>query len=141
MKKYLFILLILPLAACHNSKKMQGDQPVASEQADGNMRFIVSFHSIGSGTNHEAIKRFDAFIPQFETKNKVKLAIQRTRWGKEGEIDYCFKLDELKAKQQEAFITETKELLEGAKWIRYEENSPCREGMKSITPATNFPKE
>ncbi|MGV3630109.1 MAG: hypothetical protein ACO1O6_02835 [Bacteroidota bacterium] len=139
MKKYLFILFLLPLAACHHSKKLH-DQPVSNEQAAGNMRFIVSFHSIGSGINREALKLFDAFIPGFEEKNKVKLTIQKTRWGKEGEIDYCFKLDELKPKLQEAFISETKELLKDSKWVLYKENSPCREGIQSI-PATNFPKE
>lgn len=140
MKKYLFILPFLALAACHNAKKTHVDQPVSTEQETGNMRFIVSFISIGSGTDREAIRQFEAYVLKFEEKNKVKLNVQKTNWGREGEIDYCFKLSEVKAKQQEAFIEETKELLKNSTRVRYMENSPCKNPGKVI-PKNPLPKE
>lgn len=140
MKKYLYILALVPLAACHNPKKVPVKQPVTAQQTTGNMRFIVSFISIGSGTDREAMRQFDTYITKFEEKNSVKLNAEKTNWGREGEIDYCFKLDELKVKQQETFIKETRELLKNSTRVRYMENSPCRQAVKAI-PANSFPKE
>ncbi len=141
MKKMICILALLPLMACHHSKKAQDNSATtAVTNADGKMRFIVSFTSIGSGINREALKQFDAFIPQFESKNNVTLSPQKTRWGKEGEIDYCFKLDGLKPKLQDAFMAETKELLKNSDRVVYKENTPCRDAGQVI-PKNPLPKE
>jgi hypothetical protein len=49
-------------------------------------------------------------------------------------------LSDVKPKQQEAFIEETKELLKNSTRVRYMENSPCKNPGKVI-PKNPLPKE
>lgn len=97
--------------------------PAASNgKEDNKYRYIVSFYSIGTGVNGAAIQQLEGFIKQFETKNKVSVPYVPVRWGREGEVDYCFKLNGMTAVQQVSFIKESQELLKGAEHINYKEN-------------------
>ncbi|MES2588004.1 MAG: hypothetical protein V4622_03420 [Bacteroidota bacterium] len=127
MKSIIYICLLFSLVSCNTQKRLAKKK--AKEElltADTNYRFSVSFISIGSGTDGKAKKVFEAFIADYNTKNKCKLVYETTPWGREGEVDYCFKLKELKAKQQESFITDLKEALKSSTLVRYQENSPCK---------------
>lgn len=121
--KYLLILsmVVLTTLGCKSSQKTGGDA------ADPSLaRLNVSFYSIGSGINHVAQKEFEAFLGKYQEANGVELKHDVIHWGREGETDYCFKLTELKAKAQEAFIAETKKALEGKEHVNVNENFKCR---------------
>ena len=75
-------------------------------------------------------KQFNEFVEQFNNKNKVTITPEITTWGREGETDYCIKLEELSSEIQKIFINETKELLKNSKLIRYSENSMCKQRKK-----------
>ncbi|MFN5415736.1 MAG: hypothetical protein ACK5B9_01680 [Flavobacteriia bacterium] len=123
--KYFSPIIVLLLLSCHTSKNTtQKDN--TENNISANMRFIVSFISIGSGPDGEAKILLDNYLADYQTKNKVKLTIKTTKWGREGEIDYCFKLSELKDKEQSSFIKEVQDLLKNSTLVRYEENSPCK---------------
>lgn len=128
MNKLISLLIIVVLTACGSAKKATAEPTAtATETATTNPRFTVSFISIGSGTDKKAKQQFDTFVTDFGTKNKVKLSYETSHWGREGEYDCCFKLSELDKKQQETFITETKEALKSSTLVRYKENSPCQQ--------------
>jgi hypothetical protein len=113
------------LSACKASKPATVVETVAVPEANsaGNVyRFIVSFYSIGTGVNSAAVQQLDEFVKKYETKNKVSIPYTPVRWGREGEVDYCFMLSGLSVAQQEAFIAETKALLKGAEHIHFKEN-------------------
>lgn len=93
-----------------------------TQAQDNKYRYIVSFYSIGTGVNGAAIQQLEGFIKQFETKNKVSVPYVPVRWGREGEVDYCFKLNGMTAVQQVSFIKESQELLKAAEHINYKEN-------------------
>lgn len=127
MKKLLYLLLIpMLLSACKAKQQpvVETTTAVPTTSNSGNTyRFIVSFYSIGTGTNGAAIQQLDEFVKKYEAKNKVAVPYVPVRWGREGEVDYCFKLDKLNVQQQAAFITETKTLLKGAEHVNYKENA------------------
>ena len=50
---------------------------------------------------------------------------EKTGWGREGETDYCLRLNELTLKEQSDFIAQTNDVLKGAKWVHVYENQPC----------------
>lgn len=125
MNKLISLLIIVVLSACSSSKKATAEPTATTETATKNYRFSVSFISIGSGTDEKAKQQFDQFVTDFGTKNKVKVSYETAHWGREGEYDCCFKLSELDKKQQETFITETKEALKSSTLVRYKENSTC----------------
>ena len=132
MTNLIFLFAVITLFGCNSSKKVtdQIETTSATENTsttDANYRFSVSFISIGAGTDKNAIQQFDAYIAEYQQKNKLKLSFEITKWGREGEIDYCLKLSELDKKKQELFITKTKETLQSSSLVRYKENEACRQ--------------
>ncbi len=103
-----------------NGKKINPDPIVTAT------RLTVSFISIGEGTDYKAKEKFEKFVTDFETRNKVKLVSEKVGWGREGEVDYCYDLATLKPLQRAAFVQETKALVKGNKLVQLKENTPCR---------------
>ncbi len=135
MKNLFFLIAIITLFACNSTKKLTNKNTTTSTTqstitTDTNYRFSVSFISIGAGTDKKAKQQYIQYITEYEQKNKVKLNYETTNWGREGEVDYCFKLTELDKKKQELFIIETKEILKSSSLVRYKENATCRHKKK-----------
>lgn len=135
MKNLFFLIAITTLFACNSNKKVTETKTTTSTtqnaiSTDTNYRFSVSFISIGAGTDKKAKQQYDQYIVEYEQKNKVKLNYETTNWGREGEVDYCFKLEELDDKKQENFIIETKEILKSSLLVRYKENMTCHQKKK-----------
>ncbi|HEX2900566.1 MAG TPA: hypothetical protein VHS96_12670 [Bacteroidia bacterium] len=95
-----------------------------------NPRLSVSFISIGGGIDFKAKQKYDTFVIDFGKRNKTKLAHETVGWGREGEVDYCFSLTELKELQRAAFVEETKALFNGNELVQIKENAPCRKPRK-----------
>lgn len=89
-------------------------------------RFIVSFISIGEGTDRNAKEILDATLYNWKTSQKKEIVYEKVPWGREGEVDFCFQLKELSAEQQVQFINELKEKFKGHDLVQFAENEPCR---------------
>jgi hypothetical protein len=89
-------------------------------------RVVVSFISIGAGPDSKGKEILAKYLDESETKFKVALAFVSKGWGREGESDFLFPLDELNASQQEEFIGGLRELFLGNELIHIEENRPMR---------------
>ncbi|HRH63385.1 MAG TPA: hypothetical protein PLI68_08660 [Bacteroidia bacterium] len=85
----------------------------------------VSFFSIGEGTDGKMMNRYKEFIDIFSKEKKLTLANEQNAWGREGEVDYCFLLEELNAKQRIEFIEKSKSLLAESKLVHVIENGRC----------------
>ncbi len=123
------------LFACNSAKNVTDKKTINSTNQDTissdiNYRFSVSFISIGSGIDKQSKHKYDQYITEYEQKNKLQLSYETTNWGREGEVDYCFKLTELDKKKQKLFIIETKEILKTSSLVRYKENITCRQNKK-----------
>ncbi|MFY0674698.1 MAG: hypothetical protein JXQ87_14965 [Bacteroidia bacterium] len=121
MKKSILPILALSLfflGSCWSSKNKTDTNP---ENTD-NSRFIVSFYSPGDGINRTAKQKFISFLENLEPS----LSYNEVKWGREGEVDYCFALTEMKKADQDAFVKSVKELLAKADKVKFSENSPCR---------------
>jgi hypothetical protein len=90
-----------------------------------NYRVIVSFYSIGSGSDYKAVERFKAFLENYNAKHTQKLMPEVFPWGREGEVDFCFKLKGLKKKSQCKLVQQMHLQLKDAQYIHIEENKPC----------------
>jgi hypothetical protein len=89
-------------------------------------RMTVSFTSMGGGIDFKAKSTFDKFVSTYEATNKVKLAHETVGWGREGEVDYCYKLAELKDPKKSDFVNQCKAQVKGKAQIELKENSTCR---------------
>ena len=135
MKTLIYLFAIVALASCNSTKNATDKNTALSTSQNINTpdtiyRLSVSFISIGAGTDKKAKQQYDQYIIQYKQKNKIKLNYEIVNWGREGEIDYCFKLSELNKNQQDLFVTETKETLKSSSLVRFKENTTCRQKRK-----------
>lgn len=131
MKKLVLAAICISFFACANSKKTTKE--IANSQANvaaSKTHFTVSFISIGAGPDTKARMAYDQYIAAFEQKNKVQLSVEKVNWGREGETDYCFDLNNLNNKQQTIFVAESKAKLSESKLIRFSQKMTCREPRK-----------
>lgn len=103
----------------------QGKPNTAAKNGDEIYAFTASFYSIGEGTDGPAINNFREYITSFNNSEKVNLAYESNAWGREGEIDFCFMLEELSAKQRIKFIDGAKKLFTEKNLVHIGENGRC----------------
>lgn len=122
----LSLVLLFTYTACSMCKKAELNQTVAAENSaakDSSYRFIVSFISIGSGIDKKAKNQYEQFLKDFELKNNVTISYEKKYWGREGEVNFCFMLNELKKEEQESFILQSKNLLTNSTLVRFKETN------------------
>ncbi|UPT68268.1 MAG: hypothetical protein M0D57_06380 [Sphingobacteriales bacterium JAD_PAG50586_3] len=88
------------------------------------IRLNVSFYSPGSGINYLAARKLDAFLTKYESENPGAVTVYKSAWGREGEVDYCFKMND--KSKGDGFVKQVQDLLKGEDRINYKENTTCR---------------
>jgi hypothetical protein len=129
MNKLFIAILLGVFFSCKGTKttKQTENNQNNEHTSETIYRFNVSFISIGSGTDGIARRQFLDFIKDFETKRNIQIPIETTKWGREGETDYCLKLTQLNSDEQAKFILDIRELLKNSKLVRYSENTICKQ--------------
>lgn len=79
------------------------------KQAVVKYRLIISFISIGEGTDPVAREKMEGILSKWEMKAGKKIQMESFPWGREGEVDFCFLLNELSAPDQAALARELRE--------------------------------
>ncbi len=105
------------LGACTTSKQTQ----VATHKQS----FAVSFYSIGAGIDIKAKNALDRFIQEFQEKEKLTLLVEKRKWGKEGEEDYCVDLKSFSNRKRDNFTQQAKQILDASKLVRIRELDHC----------------
>lgn len=108
---------------CKKAELNQTEAAETSASKDSSYRFVVSFISIGSGIDKKAKSQYEQFLKDFELKNNVTISYEKKYWGREGEINFCFMLNELKNEEQESFILQSKNLLANSTLVRFQESN------------------
>ena len=127
MRILIAFFFVFTFYACDCSKKACCNKSQAEQvQNDTLARLSVSFYSRGGGSDRAARTKFNSFIAEYDLNNKTKLAYDVVPWGREGEVEYCFKLKELNDDQKVTFISEAKEVLKSFTLVRFSENVACR---------------
>jgi len=125
--------------ACHSSKKASSstiNEVEDSKQAEQkemsptttekNIRLVVTFASIGAGIDEKGKTLLDGYINSFKEKSGKLVKYGTLAWGREGEYDCEFSLNELNLNEQTDFVKGLKKIFEGNQLIQIEENKPSR---------------
>ncbi len=104
-----------------DSTAKAGEPPTGPER----YRLIVSFVSFGEGTDLKAGDEFKAFLHDYRERTGRKVKSEEAAWGREGEVDYCFRLEELPAAEQAEFIAALKDRLSFSELVQFAENEIC----------------
>ncbi len=130
MKYTLLFLALSILFACSSSKVQTGnsnnDAQYSETDSDNLYALRVSFISIGSGIDRKVRQEYEQYIKDFEQYNNVSILLDKTTWGKEGEIDFCIKLIGLSTELQQQFVQSTKDKTKDSKLVRLYENTTCK---------------
>lgn len=104
-----------------NGNSMNSDSTNSNRMGNGNYDLVLSFYSIGAGIDNEAKESYDKFLDSY----RDKVSVEETRWGREGEVDYCLKLSGLSEGEKNDFVEKSRNLLEKSKLVHINENAPC----------------
>jgi hypothetical protein len=137
--RILLIVAIFFTIACHSSKKAtsstinevedskQAEQKEMSPTStEKNIRLVVTFASIGAGIDEKGKTMLDGYINSFKEKSGKLVKYGTLAWGREGEYDCEFSLNELNLNEQTDFVKGLKKLFEGNQLVQIEENKPSR---------------
>jgi hypothetical protein len=132
----LLIISSLAIAACGSSEKTakqeKSTEPTTNSTTmtapnqENKYRLIVSFISIGEGTDPDARKIMDGVIEKWNQKTGKSIEMVAMPWGREGEVDFCFRLNELSTDDQVTFVKDLKKSMEGRSLIQFAENQEGR---------------
>jgi hypothetical protein len=133
----LFVLVITGFFACKSKKESHVNKHVTESVASNEMaveivsqkdsfsNIMVSFISIGSGTDGKARVNFLALLDTFQKDKNIALEIEVRRWGREGEVDYCINTTTLSKNDLLELKNSTSKLLGENKLVRMNYGSKC----------------
>jgi hypothetical protein len=119
MKKTLFLLfLVLIVFSCGGKKNAQNltDAKITKDF------YVVSFFSKGEGVNSDAVKILEDYLEKY----KPKFSFSKQKWGREGEVNYCFDLSKTRKKKIKSFENKMLVLLEGQDLVNFSFDNKCK---------------
>ena len=88
-------------------------------------RVTISFISKGEGIDYKTEQSFENWLKQ-QPKHP---AYETTHWGREGETNFCLKLDELSTREQDQFVKDVRTQLADKQLVFVSEHAVCK-GVK-----------
>ena len=120
--------------ACSGQKQATQKTPDATTQKSENndsslCDYRISFISKGAGIDYQLLAKYEAFMKDFEGRQKIKLDFLKYHWGREGETDYCFKLMAMDKVKRQTFVEESNGIVSGADRVNIAEHIAPRGGI------------
>ena len=97
--------------------KMKPGTSESVSPINNSYRLVMSFISKGGG-----IDKIHEKIMEYVEKHPKKPAFETHRWGREGEVDDCFKLTELTAEEQKIFVKDINKMIVDKEMVLVTEN-------------------
>ncbi|CAN5875305.1 hypothetical protein BH11BAC7_BH11BAC7_11830 [soil metagenome] len=94
----------------------------ATDSGQAIYRLTISFISKGEGIDYKTKDNFENWL-KAQPKHP---AYEVTHWGREGEINYCLKLNELSTREQEIFVRDVRTQLTDKELVFISEYAVCK---------------
>ncbi|MDQ3109576.1 MAG: hypothetical protein M3R17_06740 [Bacteroidota bacterium] len=94
----------------------------AADTAQNIYRLTISFISKGEGIDYKTQESFEKWLKE-QPKHP---AYEVTHWGREGETNYCLKLNELSTREQEIFVRDVRTQLTDKSLVFVSEYAMCK---------------
>jgi len=127
------VLVVAMAGSCKTNKNTTAETPKQEPAAtnprvdlpDSMYSVIVSFISIGAGTDASAKEKLDQVVQQYQTDAGMPIAREEIAWGREGEVDFCFKLLGQDKKSKDSFVQQLRDAFKGNNLVQITENTPA----------------
>jgi hypothetical protein len=128
------LMLLCFALGCASNRNQNTSQSKLTDEitADTSLTcsFSMSFFSRGGGIDRLAKKDMLNYISSFEKQEKVIVLFEESRWGREGEIDYCFFLSGFSSSNKRKFKSFMNKLSETSGRIAISENKAKRKTLQ-----------
>lgn len=118
------LVLIKEWSAAHQSRDIVVEEeapPVAVAPADSNVvRLVVSFISKGEGIDMKTEENFKVWLAE-----RPQFTYEVTHWGREGEVNYCFRMSNIDGRQQEVFVRDVRTFMADKELVIVSEWTKC----------------
>lgn len=118
-------LLALQFSSCKSNSKTVNNNSVTETQDTENFDLILSFISKASGIDYKLYEKANAIILEFNKKHNLEVDFEKVPWGREGEVDLCFKLKNLSTAQKNELISSFKTALGSTDMVHILYNQKC----------------
>ena len=88
---------------------------------------VVSFYSIGEGIDFKVAKEYNQLLSSYTNSDGILLDFDKVSWGREGETDFCIRLNSYSKKEKEKFLEKSQEILKKTELVHTKENASCRQ--------------
>lgn len=95
-------------------------------------KYTISFISKGEGPDVVAKQEIGKFLKEYEVKKDVVLRYFEIPWGREGEFDMCFNLDNMSKSIRKDFVNKMNKFIEKYSLVQGITNEPCRSNREEI---------
>ena len=123
MKKLFFLIPVIAITfvslSCKTKKNAVASNDVSLSDNVVKYRVIISFISKGAGTDSKLNENITNFIAG-QSKHPSNFIV---KWGREGENDQCYLLNELTKDEQKTFVAGLKKIVNGSDMVLIVENS------------------
>ena len=127
------VLIVAMAGSCKTNKNTTAETPKQEPAAtnprvdlpDSMYRVIVSFISIGAGTDGAAKEKLEQVVQQYQTEVGMPVAHEEIACGREGEVDYCFRLLGQDKKSKDSFVQHLRDTFKGNSLVQITENTPA----------------
>lgn len=126
----ILLLMVIGTGCCHLRKsqknktsetdKVQIVNPV--QDNSDNCALVIIFISRGQGIDREKKNEFVEFVPKLNDEMKINLEIKEVFWGREGEVKYCFPVDQIPEESKKIYIKKLMDFVSGNDRIIVREN-------------------
>lgn len=106
-----------------NTIKVMNDTLPANKEET--YRLMVSFISIGEGTDANAFNQMNAYVEEQSAATGSTIKYISVPWGREGEVDCLFRLSSFEEKQQQAFVAGLIGVFKENKLVQISESAKC----------------
>lgn len=108
---FIFLFSCKPQSQAMGAEKIESSSTNNKKNETGVYDIIVSFASMGAGIKRDIRKKLDDAITSFNQDNNVTINVEKYGWGREGEVDYLFNLENLSTKQKKALKAKVKAVI------------------------------
>lgn len=96
------------------------DVSVPVETDTNVVRLVVSFISKGAGIDYETLKSFETWLAE-----RPRYVYTKSYWGREGEVNLCFRMSNLSTREQEIFVRDVRTQLTDKELVFVTEWADC----------------
>ena len=100
-------------------------KPETSNKDTSVYSMVVAFFSPGDGIDIKTASEFDAYL-----KGYTSVTFNKVGWGREGETDFCIRLDMLTGSELPEFKKGAEEILSKSQKVQFQYNAPCKHYRK-----------